>query len=286
MKRKRLRVVFTGLALVATSLGLWAFWLEPASLHNKTHVLQLPGWSETCDDLRVAVIADLHVGSPFNGLDNLERVITLTNEAKPDLILLAGDYVIDDVTGGTFVDPKETATHLADLSAPMGVFAVLGNHDWWYDAPGVTDAMTGAGITVLENSAQAISYDGCQFWLAGIADYWEGSPDIAKALSTVPDDAAVMALTHNPDVFPDVPKRVKITFAGHTHGGQVYLPLIGRPIVPSDFGERYAIGHIVEDGRNLFVSSGIGTSILPVRFLVPPEVSLVTLRSHKPDSAE
>ena len=103
-----------------------------------------------------------------------------------------------------------------------------------------------------------------------------------QALARVGDDAPVIALTHNPDVFPHVPDRVALTIAGHTHGGQVWLPIVGRPIVPSKYGERYAIGHVVEDGRHLFVSPGLGTSIIPVRFRVPPEISIVALRSASP----
>ena len=98
---------------------------------------------------------------------------------------------------------------------------------------------------------------------------------LSAALAAVPDEAPVLVFTHNPDLFPEIPERVSLTIAGHTHGGQVYLPGIGRPIVPSRYGERFAIGHVVERGRHLFVSSGLGTSILPVRFLVPPEVAAI-----------
>jgi hypothetical protein len=102
--------------------------------------------------------------------------------------------------------------------------------------------------------------------------------DPARTTSAVPSAESIIALTHNPDIFPLVPPRVAITLAGHTHGGQVYLPLIGRPIVPSRYGQRYAIGHIEEGGRHLFVTSGIATSIIPVRFLVPPEIVIARLK--------
>ena len=162
----------------------------------------------------------------------------------------------------------------------LGVFAVLGNHDWWFDAPRMRRALETAGIPVLEDQSRLLERDACRFWLAGISDFWEGRHDVVRALAAVPAAAPVVAFTHNPDVFPDVPARVLLTIAAHTHGGQVALPLIGRPIVPSRYGQRYAIGHIVEDGRHLFVSSGIGTSVIPVRFRVPPEVSLLTLHAN------
>jgi hypothetical protein len=267
-------------AAIAVAVPLaWGFAIEPASLRNEDYEFAIPNWPAGCDGLRIAVLADLHVGSPFNGQGKLDRVIALTEQADPDLILLAGDFVIHGVRGGTFTPPEQIAAALQRLSAPLGVWAVLGNHDWWFDAPRVRAALESNGIPVLEDVASRIHTNTCDFWLAGISDYWEGKHDVSGALAQVTDTAPVLAFTHNPDVFPDVPARVNLTIAGHTHGGQVYIPFIGRPVVPSRYGERYAIGHIVEGGRNLFVSSGLGTSIIPVRFLVPPEVSVVTVRS-------
>lgn len=267
------------LTIPLLSLGVWAFWWEPASLHNETYELTLSSWPTTCDNLKVAVLADLHVGSPFNQLDHLNESIELTLKAKPDLILLAGDYVIHGVLGGRFVSPQESAARLSRLSAPLGVYAVLGNHDWWHDGPGTMAAFQQAGIQMLEDASALIQMGNCQFWLVGISDYLEGAHDVPLALSGIPDEAPVLAFTHNPDIFPEVPSRVALTVGGHTHGGQVYLPILGRPVIPSEFGERFAIGHIVEQGRHFFVTPGIGTSILPVRFRVPPEVSILILHS-------
>jgi len=109
--------------------------------------------------------------------------------------------------------------------------------------------------------------------------------DVARALAAVTDSSPVIAITHNPDVFPQIQPRVALTLAGHTHGGQVRLPLIGAPIVPSDYGQRFAAGHIVEGGRHLFVSTGLGTSDLPVRLGVPPTIFLLTITGPKSSSA-
>ena len=261
------------------ALGLWAFWLEPASLHNENHVITLPSWPAKCDGVRVALLADLHVGSPFNGTDKLERIVDMTLAAKPDLILLLGDYVIHRVVGGKFIAPEKIARSLSRLSAPAGVFAVLGNHDRWYFAKQIENAITGAGISVLEDAAVSVRSRQCEFWLVGLSDFLTGPRDYRAVLAKLPLHEPALAFTHNPDLFPVVPGNVDLIFAGHTHGGQVYFPGIGRLIVPSRYGQRYAIGHIVENGRHLFVSPGLGTSILPVRFLVPPEVSVVTIRS-------
>lgn len=271
------------LLILSLVLAAWAFWLEPASLHNESQSIALAAWPDECSGLRVAVLADIHVGSPFNGLDKLREIVELTLRAEPDLVLLVGDYVIDGVLGGSFVTPEAAAPELAKLSAPAGVFAVLGNHDWWLDPDRIARALEAVGIPVLEDEAARVAHGECGFWLVGVSDFSEGPHDIARALRPVPTGAPTLLFTHNPDLFPEVPASVSLTIAGHTHGGQVYFPGIGRLIVPSAYGQRFAIGHIEEAGRHLFVSSGLGTSILPVRFLVPPEVTLLTLISQVGD---
>jgi len=277
------RKFFVCASLCALGLGLWAFWLEPASLNNEDHELTLPGWPNSCDGLRVAVLADLHVGSPFNGVDKLEQIVDLTLKAKPDLILLAGDYTIHGVVGGNFVAPEIIVKELSRLAAPLGVYAVLGNHDNRDGARRIRTALESNRIQVLDDDSVPLKLAECRIWLAGLSDLWTGKRAYHAALALIPEGAPTVAFTHNPDSFPVLPKPVTLTIAGHTHGGQVRLPLLGRLVVPSDYGERYAIGHVVENGRHLFVSPGLGTSIFPVRFLVPPEVSVLTLRSDKPN---
>lgn len=277
MSRPLLARLLLAALVVGGALALWAFWLEPASLRVATYRLSVPRWPPACSGLSIAVISDLHVGSPFNGVDKLDRIVAETRAAQPDLVLLAGDFVIQGVRGGRFVAPELIAAKLGELEPPFGVFAVLGNHDWWLDGPRVRQAFETSRIPVLENRAVELRRGDCAFWLAGIGDFWEGRPDVVRTLQSVPPDESVLVLTHNPDVFPDVPNRVTLTIAGHTHGGQVRVPFVGRPIVPSSHGERFAIGTVVEDGRHLFVTPGVGTSILPVRFLVPPEISLLEL---------
>jgi len=273
--------VFGLIAAGALACGLRAIWLEPASLTISEERIALP-WPAR-GPLRIAVLTDLHVGSPFNGMSKLRRAVALTNDTHPDVICLLGDLVIQGVIGGRFVEPETIAAELRNLRAPGGVVAVLGNHDGWLDHDRVQRALDANGIRVVEERAVKIESHAGPVWIAGISDLWTGRHDIRAALAAVTDaDAPVILLTHNPDVFPDVPPRVTLTVAGHTHGGQVRLPFIGRPIVPSRFGQRYAAGHIVEGGRHLFVATGIGTSILPVRFRVPPAVTVLTLTSGEP----
>jgi len=143
----------------------------------------------------------------------------------------------------------------------------------------VRRALEANGIPVLEDDVAEIKWRGTSFWLGGLADLWTRPQHINETIAKVPTGATVIALTHNPDIFPSLPQSVPLLLAAHTHGGQVRLPLIGTPIVPSDFGPKYTAGHVFENGHHLFVTTGIGTSILPVRFRVVPEIVILTLKS-------
>jgi len=280
-RRPRAKIIFLCLICCAAFPALWAFVIEPNRLVLRETQITLPAWPASFKGLRIGVISDLHGGAPYITTEKIRQVVEMTNAAQPDLVVMPGDFVIQNVLGGRFMEPEAIASELNGLRARFGAFAALGNHDWWYNGPRVKKALENAGIRVLENDALKIEFNAEAIWLVGIGDMWEGSPNIASALAKVPrmvnGDAPIIAFTHNPDIFPSIPSGVSLTIAGHTHGGQVRLPIIGRPIVPSAFGERYAAGHIVEGGKNLFVTSGIGTSILPVRFRVPPEISLLTI---------
>jgi predicted MPP superfamily phosphohydrolase len=277
-RKKRVTLIVAGLLLLCClSLFLWAFVIEPDRLVVNEVALNFPNWPKAVAGLKIAVVADLHVGAPHIDTAKLRQVVSTINAQNPDLILIAGDFVIQDVLGGQFVEPEVMANELKSLRARLGVFAVLGNHDWWYDGERVMRALDGVGLRVLENRVAHIRQDGQSLWIVGLADLWTQRPDIEGALRQVSDDGPVIVLTHNPDIFPQIPTRVVLTVAGHTHGGQVNLPLLGRRIVPSNYKERYAIGHIREGDHHLFVTPGVGTSIIPVRFRVPPEISVLTL---------
>jgi predicted MPP superfamily phosphohydrolase len=169
---------------------------------------------------------------------------------------------------------------LKDFHAPLGVYSVLGNHDWWYNGAKVRRGLEENGIKVLDNEVTKIERDGSTFWLAGLADLWTRPQRIEQTIGEIPAGETIIALTHNPDIFPRMPQRVPLLLAGHTHGGQVQFPFIGSVIEPSNFGQRYVEGHVYENGHHLFVTTGIGTSIVPVRFGVPPEIVLLTITAE------
>lgn len=277
-KKLRLWSLVLVLTIVYLGFGVWAFYIEPSSLTTHRITIRIPHWPRELGGLKIAVLTDLHVGSPYIGIEKIKLVVARTNAERPDVVLILGDYVTHVTLGAKFVDPEPIGEALKGLRAPLGVVSVLGNHDWWFDGARVTKALRRAGIVVLENEAYRIQFNRKPFWIAGIADLMTRKPDILGTVRQVDNDDPIILITHNPDIFPQVPSRVSLTVAGHTHGGQVNLPLLGRLIVPSYFGQRYAAGHVVEGGRHLFVSSGIGTSILPVRFRVPPEILILTLQ--------
>jgi predicted MPP superfamily phosphohydrolase len=276
-RRRRLQFAFLA---VAWPCLVWGFFIEPCFFLVETRAEVYPrGWPKELDGLRIALISDIHAGSPYVGKARVQELVLRVNAAKPDMIVLLGDYVIQTVAGGRFMPPEKLAVLLKDLKAPLGVYAVLGNHDWWLDGPRVRDALAAQGIKVLENENVRISTRGARFDLLGLADHIERVPDAVAPLAGVPAAEPVIALIHEPDYFPYIPERIALTLAGHTHGGQVRLPFIGSPVVPSRFGQRYARGRIREGEKLLYVTTGVGTSIIPVRFGVPPEYAILSVRS-------
>ena len=247
--------------------------------------------------LSIGVIADVHAGGPAMPAERIRGIVEHTNSLKPDVIVLLGDFAASHKFKTRSVAPQVWAEALGELSAPLGVHAILGNHDWWDDlaaqrarkGPVLGRRMLEReGVPVYENDVVRLAHHGRPFWLAGLGDQiafftgrrkdgrrtFQGVHDLGGTLAKVTDDAPVILLAHEPDIFPHVPARVSLTLSGHTHGGQVRV-LGYSPMVPSRYGNRYAYGHIIEDDRHLVVSGGLGCSILPVRIGVPPEIVMI-----------
>lgn len=264
--------------LILLGLLVDAFWIEPARLVVNARELTIPNWPEPLSGLRVALVSDLHIGSPHWDIEALRKLVARVNAEHPDLVLLAGDYLINDIAFGQPVSVLAIARELALLRAPLGVLSVLGNHDWWNDGARVRAEFEANGLRVLDDEAVSLVHHGVRFCVLGLRDQYVRQRSAAGELSLATPGLPLLVLMHEPDLFAELDERPSLVLAGHTHGGQVRLPLIGRAIVPSRYGQRYAAGHIVEQGRHLFVTTGVGTSIFPVRFRVPPEIALLTLR--------
>ncbi len=250
--------------------------------------------------LKIAAIADIHACDPWMSLPRIEEIVERTNALGADLIVLLGDYVAGHRHVTRFIPPSEWAPVLAGLKAPLGVHAILGNHDWWDDktvqreGQGITAARRGleaAGIPVYENDARRLVKDGRPFWLAGLGDQLAYAPmrrfrplrrvgvdDLGVTLAKVTDDAPLILMAHEPDVARQVPARVALQLSGHTHGGQVRL-FGWSPIAPS--GQLLTYGHI-RMNCDIVVSGGLGCSMMPFRLGVPPEIVLVTLGAGSP----
>ena len=271
----RIAVVVVLVSIAASAV--WAFFIEPNRLVVHYETITIDSWPEELSGIRIAMIGDVHTDNHYINEAKLQRIVDLTNGQHPDLIVLLGDYIQGGRNNPERVPPEVTAKYLKNLKAPLGVYGVLGNHDWWYNGEYVRQAFEAEGIPILEDEVQELNWHGKPLWLAGLADLWTRPQHIGETIAKVPAGATIIALTHNPDIFPNLPQSVPLLLAAHTHGGQVNIPLIGTPIVPSRFGSEYTAGHIFENGHHLFVTTGIGTSIIRVRFRVPPEIVILTV---------
>jgi uncharacterized protein len=284
----RRRVLFGTAGLLGVSAGATAAYaaaVEPQGLVVTRYALNPPNWPAS-HRLSITVIADLHAGGPDMTLPHIRQVVDTANQLKSDLVVLLGDYTVTYSFGSPRIPYNVWAAELARLQAPLGTWAILGNHDWRSNIAEIRRALARARLPVLENDAVMLGAEGGRFWLAGLGDQlayklgpgrYRGIDDLPGTLARVKTDDPVVLLAHEPDIFPHVPARVALTLSGHTHGGQIRLPLIWPAFVPSQYGARFAYGHVIEEGRHLIVSGGLGTSFVPARLGVPPEIVRVAL---------
>lgn len=300
ISRRGILKTIGGALLGAFGFAGYAFSIEPGfRLHTARYKVRPKGWPDGFK-LRVVCISDIHASEPQMGLARIAEVVRTANALKPDLILLLGDYGIGQTIYARPVPMPQLAEALKPLSAPLGTYGILGNHDYWgsslrgwpYTRKKVNDTaqkyrdmLAAAGIRLMENDTLRLALNGQPFWLIGTASSialplrarsFESFADLPGQVARLTDDAPAILMAHEPDLFTSVPDRIGLTVSGHTHGGQVRL--FGySPITPSNFGNRFAYGHVVEGERNLIVSGGLGTSVMPLRFGVPPEVVLIEM---------
>ncbi len=273
----RLKFAATLAGLIALALFLWAFWIEPDSLRVETYPLTLQRWPAEQSGLRIAVLADIHAGAPWIDDAKLKKICELTNAAHPDLILHAGDILMGQNFLGHEMTPEHIASQLACLKAPLGNYAILGNNDYTYGEARMRNALQAQGIKVIDNQIVRIAQGPHQFWLAGFMDAAHGRDKVLPIVDPINDGAPIIGLTHEPVIFYMMSPRINLVVAGHTHGGQVRLPIIGRPALTYLHMTDYEAGPYLHQ-TDLFVSTGIGTNNLAVRFGVPPEISLLILK--------
>ena len=273
LRRKR----FWLLALLLIGVGLTGkgYWNATRDPVIRTASLALADWPEGQPPVTILLLSDIHVAGPDMPPERLRRLVRQFNALKPDLILIGGDLVSEKRVATHIYSPAEIVAPLGGLEAPLGVVAALGNHDHWFAPAALTAELRLHNIVVLANQAVRRG----PLVVGGVDDDYSGHDDIGAtyaAMDALPDLPRIL-ITHSPDIVPDLPRPVSAVFAGHTHCGQIALPFVGPITYISRYGDRFACGDINDDGQRIFVGAGLGTSILPLRFGVPPDAWLVTL---------
>lgn len=266
--------LFLFLLLAGLGLLAWSYRTAIADPVVREADVALAGWPAGQAPVRALLISDLHVAGPDMPPSRLADIVEEIRELRPDLVLVAGDLVSDKKWATRRYPLSEAVAPLARLRPPLGIFAVLGNHDHWRNAQEARSALAAAGVRVLDNEAARAG----PLAIGGLADAFTGRDDLAATLAAMDRIGGVgLLLSHSPDPFPALPSRIGLMLAGHTHCGQIRLPLVGAISTMSEHGERYACGRIDERGRTLIVTAGLGTSIVPLRLGAAPDMWLVRI---------
>ncbi len=280
LSKRWLYGVAIGLFEIAYWLNVYAWLIEPRLLVVRQVEIVSEDWRG--GPLRIAIVSDTHAASPHVDAARVARVVERVNALAPDIVMLLGDYAGShepeaERSGRERSEVLSGVAAFANLEAPLGVMGVIGNHDTWYGRESIERAMVQAGVETMWNRHVVIDRPAGDFIVTGLADEDTGDPDYATAIENAPDLPSIV-IAHSPDAFEMLPAGAALFLAGHGHCGQVTIPFLGRPILPLR-NPRYGCHRVDENGKIMYVTAGIGTSILPVRFLNPPEIVLITLRA-------
>lgn len=257
---------------------LWMTQIEPKLLLVKNVDLSIPNWSHKLNNTTIAVISDLHIGSKNVNLKKLQEIVKKTNSQQPDLIFILGDYDTYLISKSR-IQPKEISNALSGLQAKYGVISILGNHDISH-LEIVKSILAKTKIQLLEDEKVTIKINNENLNIIGTRDLWY-YPNQSTALKLVKNSKSpIILLSHNPDLYDKVPQNVSLILSGHTHGGEVRFPFIGAPFVPSEFDQRFIKGHVVENNKHIYITSGIG-SLTRFRFGNIPEIAVLHLNSQE-----
>jgi predicted MPP superfamily phosphohydrolase len=265
-----LLLALSGVALLAK--GYWNATRDPMV---RTAMVAVADWPAGQPPLKLLLLSDIHVAGPDMPPERLARIVVQLNRLRPDLVLIAGDLVSEKRSATHIYTAAEVVAPLGKLRAPLGVVVAPGNHDHWFKPDALRGELEQRGLRVLQNEAIRLG----PLIVGGVDDDYSGHDDVPATLAAIDRLGAgvPLLLTHSPDIIPDVQRPVAAIFAGHTHCGQIRFPFVGALTYVSRYGDRFACGDMTDDGQRIFVGAGLGTSLLPLRYLTPPDAWLVTL---------
>ena len=278
--------------IIILALAGYSYFIEPRQLELNKYVVQ----DEQLKGVKIVFAGDFHI-KPYQK-KRLDKIVEMINSENPDLVVSTGDYVCGHTRHST-MPIEDIAKTLGKVKAKYGFYTSLGNHDGWYDPAEITKALEENGIKVLANKNMTVNIKGQKVHIAAIEDYDTGNPEIYKALDGIGADGngeynePIIMLSHTPDMFPKMPTAITLVLAGHCHGGQIRIPLLGPIFTASRYGDKYTQGwkqeynhellkvdasrpiKLRKHTKTLFVTRGIGVSILPLRFNCPPEINVI-----------
>lgn len=260
------------LGFLLLAKGCWNATRDPVI---RTATVGVADWPAGQPPLKILLISDTHVAGPDMPPERLVRIVADLNRLKPDLVLIAGDLVSEKRIATHIYTADEVVAPLAGLKAPLGVVVAPGNHDHWFEPDALRGALERHGLRLLQNEAVKLG----PLIVGGVDDDYSGHDDVPATLAAMDrlGPGIPLILSHSPDIVPLVKRPVAAIFAGHTHCGQIRFPFIGALTYVSRYGDRFACGDIRDGGQRVFVGAGLGTSLLPLRYLTPPDAWLITL---------